>query len=82
MLRKTGGDINRDLRRQKGFKNPHLLERLIQSHELYEIGSNFRKDVYNPNQWQKSSFYDALAAEQAKLLDEEKKKQEKEKLRY
>jgi len=74
-LRKTGGNINRDLRRQKLFKNPDLLERLIQENNLIEIGSNFGDEIYNPFQWRETSFYDALAREQAKLLDEEKKKE-------
>lgn len=82
MLRRTGGDINRDLKKQKGFKNPHLLERLIQTNGLYEAGSNFRKEIYNPKQWQESSFFENLAQDQAKLLEDEKKKQEKETLRF
>lgn len=81
MLRRTGGNINRDLRRQKGFKNPHLMERLIQDNGLFETGSNFKNDIYNPKQWQKTSFYDSLAQDQAKLLEEEKKKLEKDQLR-
>jgi len=73
-LRKTGGNINRDLRRQKSFKNPQFLERLIQTNGLCETGSNFRSDKYNPNQWLETSFYDSLAKEQHRLLEEENKK--------
>jgi len=80
-LRKTGGNINRDLRRKKYFKNPDLLEQLIQENNLIEIGSNFDEKTYNPFQWGENSFYDSLAKEQAKLLDEEKKKAEKDALR-
>jgi len=80
-LRKTGGNINRDLRRQKSFKNPQYLERLIQTNGLCETGSNFRNDKYNPNQWPETSYYDALSREQAKLLDEENKRKEKDQLR-
>jgi hypothetical protein len=74
-LRKTGGNINRDLRRQKSFKNPQFLERLIQTNGLCETGSNFRNDKYNPNQWLETSFYDSLTKDQAKLTEEENKKE-------
>jgi hypothetical protein len=81
-LRKTGGNINRDLRRQKKFKNPQYLEHLIQTNGLLETGSNFRKDKYNPNRWEETSFYDALGQAQSKLMDEERQKeQEKEQFR-
>jgi hypothetical protein len=76
-LRKTGGNINRDLRRQKSFKNPQFLERLIQTNGLCETGSNFRTDKYNPNQWPETSYYDSLTKDQAKLTEEENKKAEK-----
>jgi len=78
-LRKTGGNINRDLRRQKSFKNPQFLERLIQANGLCETGTNFRSDKYNSNQWSETSFYDSLSKEQAKLLEEENKRERKEK---
>jgi hypothetical protein len=80
-LRRTGGNINRDLRRQKSFKNPQYLERLIQTNGLCETGSNFRNDKYNPNQWPETSFYDSLTKDQAKLMDEENKQKEKDQSR-
>jgi len=80
-LRRTGGNINRDLRRQKSFKNPQFLERLIQTNGLFETGSNFQNDKYNPNQWLETSFYDSLSKDQGKLLDEENKKKEKDQFR-
>jgi hypothetical protein len=80
-LRRTGGNINRDLRRQKSFKNPQYLERLIQTNGLCETGSNFRNDKYNPNQWPEASFYDSLTKDQAKLMDEENKQKEKDQSR-
>jgi hypothetical protein len=76
-LRRTGGNINRDLRRQKQFKNPDLLERLIQQNQLLEIGSNFDAETFNPFRWDETAFYDSLAREQAKLLEEEKRQEEK-----
>jgi len=72
-LRKTGGNINRDLRRQKVFKNPDLLERLIQENNLIEIGSNYQDDIYNPFKWDATSFFDHLSKEQAKLLEKTEK---------
>jgi len=74
-LRRTGGNIIRDLRRQKSFKNPQFLEHLIQTNGLCETGSNFRNDKYNPKQWQETSFFDSLTKDQAKLMDEESKKE-------
>jgi len=76
-LRRTGGNVNRDLRRQKQFKNPDLLEKLIQENNLIEIGSNFEDDIYNPFRWSVESFYDSLAKDQAKLLEDEQKEQRK-----
>jgi hypothetical protein len=82
-LRKTGGNINRDLRRQKKFKNPQYLEHLIQTNGLLETGSNFRKNKYNPNRWEEDpkNFFDALGQAQSDLMDKEKKEQEKEQSR-
>jgi len=75
-LRKTGGNINRDLRRQKHFKNPDLLGRLIKDNNLIEIGSNYNEEMFNPFKWKSTSFVTHLAQEQAKVLEEGKKKQE------
>jgi len=75
-LRKTGGNINRDLRRQKNFKNPDLLGRLIKENNLIEIGSNYNEEMFNPFKWKSTSFVTHLAQEQAKILEEGKKKQE------
>jgi len=80
-LRKGGGNINRDLRRNKSFKNPQYLEQLIEKNGLCETGSNFRTSTYNPKQWKETSFFESLSKEQAKLLDEENKKKEKEQFR-
>jgi hypothetical protein len=74
-LRRTGGNINRDLKRQKHFKNPDLLPRLITTHGICEIGSNFEPSKFDPFKWEASSFFKALAVEQAKQLDEEKAKE-------
>jgi len=63
--------------RKKQFKNPDLLEQLIQKNNLVEIGSNFSGQVFDPFQWGEPSFYDDLAREQLKHIDEEKKIQQR-----
>jgi hypothetical protein len=75
-LRRTGGNINRDLRRQKQFKNPDLIGRLIKENNVIEIGSNYDESKFNPFKWKASSFVSSLSIAQAKFLEEEKKKLE------
>lgn len=71
-LRRTGGNINRDLRRQKSFKNPDLLPRMIASQGICEIGSNFDPAKFDPFKWEASSFFSNLSIAQARALEEEK----------
>jgi hypothetical protein len=81
-LRRTGGNINRDLRRQKQFKNPDLIGRLIKENNVIEIGSNYDESKFNPFKWKASSFVSSLSIAQAKFLEEEKKKLELQQSRY
>jgi hypothetical protein len=71
-LRRTGGNINRDLKRQTHFKNPDIIARLIAQHGLCEIGSNFDSAKFDPFKWKATSFFTHLSQEQARALEEEK----------
>ncbi|KAM3337678.1 SAP30-binding protein [Capsicum galapagoense] len=57
---KTGRSFNADLRSNKGYRNPDLLEHLVNFHKIDQIGSCFSKDVFDPHGYNKSDFYDEI----------------------
>jgi len=75
--KRTGTNINREYRRKNEFKNPNILEKLVEYYHIIEIGSNYPSDKFNPHKWKPSSFYDALNEEQQKFYENlEKEKNE------
>jgi len=67
--KRTGTNINREYRRKKEFKNPNILEKLVEYYHIIEVGSNYPSDKFNPHKWKPSSFYDALDEEQQKCYE-------------
>lgn len=63
-LRKSavdGLDFNAHLRSLKSFRNPSILEKLVNKFDIDEHGSCCEPSVWNPHQFDKSDRYDVLA---------------------
>jgi len=67
--KRTGANINREYRRKKEFKNPDILEKLVKYYNIIEIGSNYPASKFDPYKWKATSFYDALAEEQQRMME-------------
>jgi len=68
-MKAKGQSINRQLSMSHQFKNPDILEKLIAYCDIFEIGSNYPKEIYDPLAFEPSSFYDELAKEQQLIYD-------------
>eukprot|EP01080_Neovahlkampfia_damariscottae_P003497 gene3497-6145_t len=64
--KKTGLNFNENLKKQKEFSNPKILENIIQHFEIEQYGSNYSKEVYNPLAINREDFYDKLAEDSKK----------------
>ncbi|KAG8933378.1 hypothetical protein FRC02_012054 [Tulasnella sp. 418] len=73
-LKKQGKHYNDSLMRNKSFRNPHILEKLVEFVNLEETkGTNFPKDVWDPFDVQPEWYADKIAVLQ-KARSEEKLK--------
>ncbi|XP_057862915.2 uncharacterized protein LOC131071204 isoform X1 [Cryptomeria japonica] len=77
MLKNAGRSFNEELRNSKGYRNPDFLQRAVKYQEIDQIGSCFRKDIFDPHGYDPSDYYDALALELKREL--ERREQEKKK---
>jgi hypothetical protein len=59
-LRAQGKSINQNLVNSHAFKNPDILEKLVQYMGVVEIGTNYPKSLYDPSAVDDSDFYDNL----------------------
>jgi len=75
-FKSSGTNINREYRRRKEFKNPNILEKLVEYYHIIEIGSNYPTDKFNPHKWNSSSFYEVLNEEQQKYYEQFEKQNE------
>ncbi|KAH7300047.1 hypothetical protein KP509_24G042400 [Ceratopteris richardii] len=71
----AGRSFNEELRKSKGYRNPDFLERAVKHQEIDQIGSCFKKEIFNPHGYDASDFYDALAQEYKR--EQERKEQAK-----
>lgn len=74
-LKNAGRSFNEELRKSKGYRNPDFLQRAVKHQEIDQIGSCFRKDIFDPHGYDPSDFYDALALEFRR--EQERKEQAK-----
>lgn len=59
-LKTAGKSINENLRKSKPFRNPDILEKLVVYCKINEIGSNYPTHLFDPSNFQKEDFYDAI----------------------
>jgi len=73
---REGIDYNKFIQKKKDFKNPSIYEKLIEYSGIYEFGTNYSPDVYDPQIWGPESNYEELAKSQKTEMDkrEEKRK--------
>ena len=73
---RDGIDYNRFIQKKKDFKNPSIYEKLIEYSGIYEFGTNYSPDIYDPQIWGPESNYEELAKSQKVEMDkrEEKRK--------
>lgn len=71
----AGRSFNEELRKSKGYRNPDFLQRAVKHQEIDQIGSCFRKEIFDPHGYDPSDFYDALALEFKR--EQERKEQAK-----
>ena len=73
---REGIDYNKFIQKKKDFKNPSIYEKLIEYSGIYEFGTNYSPDVYDPQIWGPESNYEELAKSQKIEMDkrEEKRK--------
>lgn len=57
---RDGLNLNEDLKRQKQFGNPEILDKIVQHFEIDELGSNYPKDIWDPHGLPKEDYYDKL----------------------
>ena len=60
MLKNAGRSFNEELRKSKGYRNPDFLQRAVKYQEIDQIGSCFKKEIFDPHGYDPSDFYDAL----------------------
>ncbi|XP_057324705.1 SAP30-binding protein-like [Microplitis mediator] len=53
-------DMNVEIQKRKSFRNPSLLNKLIQHCKIDELGTNFPPSLYDPLKFGKESYYDQL----------------------
>eukprot|EP00252_Welwitschia_mirabilis_P024800 TRINITY_DN748_c0_g1_i1.p1 TRINITY_DN748_c0_g1~~TRINITY_DN748_c0_g1_i1.p1 ORF type:complete len:424 (+),score=134.28 TRINITY_DN748_c0_g1_i1:305-1576(+) len=79
-LKNAGRSFNDELRNSKGYRNPDFLLRAVKYQEIDQIGSCFRKEIFDPHGYDMSDYYDALASElkrEFERREQEKKKSQK-----
>ncbi|CAH1408016.1 unnamed protein product [Nezara viridula] len=77
-MKDTDCDWNSVIQNKKSFRNPSIYEKLIEFCGINEFGTNYQTEVYDPNKWEKGSFYDELyevqKVEMEKRLEKKKVK--------
>jgi hypothetical protein len=64
-FKSEGKSIN-DIRNSKAYKNPDILEKLVQHCGINEIGSNYPPELFDPLAFQPTDFYDSIGKVQKK----------------
>ena len=59
-MREQGKTINKNLYGSHAFKNPDILEKIIQYMNIQEIGTNYPKNIFDPHTVHDEDYYDNL----------------------
>ncbi|KAJ7968720.1 SAP30-binding protein [Quillaja saponaria] len=72
-----GKSFNAEVRNRKDYRNPDFLLHAVSYQDIDQIGSCFRKDVFDPHGYDPSDYYDELEIDMKRESD--RKEQEKKK---
>ena len=62
-------DMKHEIQKRKDFRNPSIYEKLIDHCNIKEFGSNFPSEVFDPDGFAPSSYYEELSKAQKQLMD-------------
>lgn len=65
----AGVDLNLMIQKRRDFKNPSMYEKLIEAFDVDELGSNFKKSVFDPHGFSKDCFYDQISIMQKEAME-------------
>ncbi|KAG2687886.1 hypothetical protein I3843_09G070600 [Carya illinoinensis] len=73
--KKAGKSFNAEVRNRKDYRNPDFLLHAVRYQDIDQIGSCFRKDVFDPHGYDKSDYFDEIEADMRRTEQEKKKSQ-------
>ncbi|PKU82448.1 uncharacterized protein LOC110113866 isoform X1 [Dendrobium catenatum] len=73
--KRAGKSFNADLRKKKDYRNPDFLQHAVRYQDIEQIGSCFGTEVFDPQGYDKSDFYDQIEADMKREM--ERKAQER-----
>lgn len=75
--------MNNNIKQRKNFRNPSIYEKLIEFCGIDEKGTNYPPEMFDPHQWGKESFYDALdKAQKTEMEKREKERKDRTKIEF
>ena len=57
-----GFSVNDYIRQNQQFRNPDILEKLVDHFSVHEFGTNYPSKIYNPSELSRDEHYDRLEA--------------------
>ncbi|XP_041023974.1 uncharacterized protein LOC121264737 isoform X2 [Juglans microcarpa x Juglans regia] len=73
--KKAGKSFNAEVRNRKDYRNPDFLLHAVRYQDIDQIGSCFRKDVFDPHGYDKNDYFDEIEADMRRAEQEKKKSQ-------
>lgn len=75
--------MNNNIKQRKNYRNPSIYEKLIEFCGIDEKGTNYPPEIFDPHQWGKESFYDALdKAQKTEMEKREKERKDRTKIEF
>lgn len=75
--------MNNKIKQRKDYRNPSIYEKLIEFCGIDEKGTNYPPEMFDPHQWGKESFYDALdKAQKTEMEKREKERKDRTKIEF
>ncbi|KAG6416656.1 hypothetical protein SASPL_124091 [Salvia splendens] len=78
----TGRSFNAEVRNRKEYRNPDFLLHAVTYQDIDQIGSCFRKDVFDPHGYDKSDFYDEIVDMRREMERKEQERKKSQKLEF
>ncbi|XP_062206932.1 uncharacterized protein LOC133908790 [Phragmites australis] len=80
--KRAGKSFNAEVRNRKDYKNPDFLQHAVRYQEIDQIGTCFSKDVFDPNGYDKSDYYDEIEADMKRELERKEQKKRSPKVEF